>query len=181
MPDLENRLRPVPRVKLIFAISLATRSRHIEAENLLENGVGPLELDSEIYCFSDFSKYYDSEFRGQTWKYFVAAKKCTSAERLVPIKLLAEKIQSSLALNNGEKRRTVNIDPGYINSWQLVLSTVKNQSHRLFMGSGVYAEVTLIYRDRSFTALPWTYPDYQYPSHLDYFETLRERYKEQCR
>ena len=179
MLHLKERLQPAPLVKFFFAVSSASQERRLEAEALLEKEVGSLELCSKAFCFSDFSKYYDSEFGSQTWKYFLAVKELAPADRLISIKLFAERIQLELCRKGEEWLRTVNLDPGYINGWQVVLSTVKNQSHRIYLGSGVFAEVTLLYSKRGFIAFPWTYQDYQSPLQQEYFMRLRARYTEQ--
>jgi len=158
MENLDERLKPAPEAKFFFAISSAQPERQIKAENLLQQQMGPFELCSVIYCLSEFSDYYDAELGGRSWKYFISIKKLRPADDLVPIKLAAEEIQIKLAKENDSRNRTVNIDPGYINGWQVVLSTVKNFSPRIYLSEGVFAEVTLIYRKKSFLKLPWTYP-----------------------
>jgi hypothetical protein len=57
-------------------------------------------------------------------------------------------------------RREANIDPGYLLLERLVLATGKNFSHRIYVGRGIYADLTLIYQRGAYRALPWTYPDY---------------------
>ena len=37
---------------------------------------------------------------------------------------------------------------------------MKNFSHRIYLGRGVYGEVTLMFRKGRWEALPWTFPDY---------------------
>jgi hypothetical protein len=70
-------------------------------------------------------------------------------------------------------RRTVNIDPGYVDPAQVVLATAKNYSHRIYIGKGYYAEVTLIYSGGDFRPLDWTYPDYRGETALTFFRELR--------
>ena len=43
----------------------------------------------------------------------------------------------------------------------IVLATTKNRSHRIAIGRNLYAEVTLIYQNHGYKALPWTYADYR--------------------
>jgi hypothetical protein len=43
---------------------------------------------------------------------------------------------------------------------RFVLATGKNFTHRIYLGRGIYADLTLVYRGGGFQALPWTYPDY---------------------
>ena len=55
----------------------------------------------------------------------------------------------------------MNIDPGYLTLFQLVLASAKPFSHRIYLDRGIWAEVTLLFRDGTFETLPWTYPDYK--------------------
>ena len=81
-------------------------------------------------------------------------------------------------LSSNNKRR-VNIDPGYISLDKLVLFTTKNYSHRIYLNEGIYAEVTLKFERKSFVPLPWTYPDYKTLEYIDFFNKIRETYKDQ--
>ena len=52
---------------------------------------------------------------------------------------------------------------------KVVLASTKDYSHRLYIGDGIFAEVTLRYQQRTFQAWEWTYPDYRLPVTLDLF------------
>ena len=41
-----------------------------------------------------------------------------------------------------------------------VLATTKDHGHRIYLGQGIYGEVTLTYRQHDWRPWPWTYPDY---------------------
>jgi hypothetical protein len=73
-------------------------------------------------------------------------------------------------------RRTANIDPGYLLLERLVLATGKNYSHRIYIGRGIYADLTLIYRDGAYRALPWTYPDYAGEPLRRFLTAVRRKY-----
>jgi len=62
-----------------------------------------------------------------------------------------------------------------------VLATTKDNAHRIYLGQGIYAEVTLIYRGRRFCPLPWTYPDYASGDYDPILRVIRERYMDQLR
>lgn len=76
-----------------------------------------------------------------------------------------------------EGRRSINIDPGYIGPAKLVLASAKNFSHRIYLGRGIYAEITMTYANGEFAELPWTYPDYA--RNKDWFKTVMKRYLDQ--
>jgi hypothetical protein len=73
-------------------------------------------------------------------------------------------------------RRRVNIDPGYMLRERFVLASGKNFSHRIYIGEGIYADLTLIYQKGSFKKLPWTYPDYSDNGMLKFLEKVRNKY-----
>jgi len=107
---------------------------------------------------------------------FVSFTRLILTEQLPAIKLLTNEIEQDLALNG---KRRVNIDPGYLNLAKVVLATTKDYSHRLYLGQGIYGEVTLTYAKGKFNPFPWTYPDYQTQAYRQFFEEIREIYKNQ--
>uniref|UniRef100_A0A7C2E2C8 DUF4416 family protein n=1 Tax=Ammonifex degensii TaxID=42838 RepID=A0A7C2E2C8_9THEO len=76
-------------------------------------------------------------------------------------------------------KRQVNIDPGYLSLAKLVLATTKDNVHRIYLGDGIYAEVTLFFRKGRFHPWPWTYPDYASEEYRAIFEHIRELYRKQ--
>jgi hypothetical protein len=59
---------------------------------------------------------------------------------------------------------------------RFVLATGKNYSHRIYIGKGIYADLTLIFESSAFRKLPWTYPDYSDKVMLDYLQQVRRKY-----
>ncbi|MDI6655624.1 MAG: DUF4416 family protein, partial [Candidatus Hydrothermarchaeota archaeon] len=55
----------------------------------------------------------------------------------------------------------VNIDPGYVTALNLILATKKESQHRIYLRSGVFAEVTLAFKKNGCIYFGWTYPDYK--------------------
>ncbi|GAB4240144.1 MAG: DUF4416 family protein [Acidobacteriota bacterium] len=173
------RRKPAPEVLPFFAVAWAREGRCEAAEVRLTGLVGPLVLCSPVYCFSEFSSYYDAELGGRVWKYLVAADRLVRADELVTIKLATEEIEAEFRRTpEAGGGRTVNIDPGYVNGWQVVLATVKNHGHRLYLGRGIFGEVTLRYVRGRFEGLPWTYPDYLSEPVQHALEAFRRRYLE---
>jgi hypothetical protein len=99
-----------------------------------------------------------------------------------PAELAADKLQSNrwerdwteeLALSQDDSKRLINIDPGYLSMTKLVLASTKNREHRIYLRDGIYAEVTLAFRDQAWTSMPWTYADYQRPDVLEFLKLAR--------
>ena len=174
---LRERLAPPPLAKYFFAVTQSSQAFHDRAEALIREKLGPLDFRSEMFSFSEFSTYYDQEMGGHCWKYLVSLEGLLPADRIVDVKLFTEEIESRFAAEpDHSRKRSVNIDPGFLNGWQVVLASVKNHSHRLYMRAGVYCEVTLLYREKAFRPLPWTYRDYLSPEVQTFLYRVRRNW-----
>ncbi len=105
-------------------------------------------------------------------------------EGLVPcgdiaaVKIFTNKVEDDLKENG---KRNVNIDPGYLTAAKLVLLTTKDYSHRIYLGSGIYAECTLHYSCNEFRPWQWTYPDYATDKMREYYAKVRDVYLSQMK
>ena len=114
---------------------------------------------------------------------FVSFEPLIDPGRLAEIKRETNELERRIADDAAalEIERPVNIDPGYVTPDKLVLATTKDRAHRIYLSSGIYAEVTLVYARGAWQPLEWTYPDYRKPEYHAYFEQLRRRMLEQRR
>jgi hypothetical protein len=64
---------------------------------------------------------------------------------------------------------------------RFVLATTKDFAHRIPLHDGIYAEVTLLYRNKDYVPLPWTYPDYRSRAYRDELLRARARYRKQLK
>jgi len=130
--------------------------------------------ESETFDF-DFSDYYAAEMGENLKKRFLVFDRLFDPAELPHWKLAAIEIENRFKHNNN---RRLNLDPGYIDSAKLVLSTTKNFDHRIYLGRGVYGDVQLRYRHGHYVRNDWTYSDYQRPAHVAFFEMARQKYRE---
>jgi hypothetical protein len=72
--------------------------------------------------------------------------------------------------------RRINLDPGFLTAENFILATTKNYSHRVYMRDGIFADLTLIYKNGEFQPLPWTYPDYAGSQIRNILKTWRNAY-----
>jgi hypothetical protein len=75
--------------------------------------------------------------------------------------------------------RPINLDVGYITPAKLVLASMKNFSHRIYLRDGVYGEVTLLYRGRRWEALEWTFPDFASGRYDAFLSEARRRLRQE--
>ena len=164
---------PPPPVKP-FAAVFAGDSRYIAA------GISGLSaiLDDEPDLVSpEFSltetTYYEKEMGPGLVKVYVSWPRLLSPESLAGVKLSALEWESR---HTRDGRRLANLDPGYVFTGGLVLSTGKFREHRLPLGQGVWGELTLSYRQGRFEALSWTYPDYRRPEIQAWLMAMRQAF-----
>jgi hypothetical protein len=109
---------------------------------------------------------------------FVLFRPLLGREQLVAIKRGTNEIEG---LHASRGQRSVNIDPGYIALEHVVLGTTKGYSHRIYLGEGIFADLTLMYENGTYRSLPWTYPDYAGDEITPLMNRWREHYKRMLR
>ncbi|MBI4456308.1 MAG: DUF4416 family protein [Acidobacteria bacterium] len=132
---------------------------------------GPVCRASATYAMTAFSSFYEKEMGTGLQKHFISFVPRVPMDQLAECKLATHKLEKAFERLPG--RRTFNIDPGLLTSYSVILSTLKNHAHRIYLRDGVFAEVTLIFRDGAYHPLPWTYADYQSPLALRFFQEAR--------
>ena len=160
-------------VKLFASVIFKDKEFLELAEQKLQESYG--ELESVDWCGSfDSTDYYYSEFGRPLQRKLICFKKEIDLEDICDVKLATNSIEDE---TRRDKKRRVNIDPGYITEAKMVLLTTKNYAHRIYLGKGIFAEGTLLYKDGGFSSWPWTYPDYASPKLIAYFNNIRKIYR----
>jgi hypothetical protein len=80
-------------------------------------------------------------------------------------------LEDSLRVDGNRK---VNIDPVYVDEYQVVALSHKDRGSRICLSNGVYAEIQLLYHHGSFQPLIWSYLDYK--ENADFFNEVRRIY-----
>ncbi|RPI74178.1 MAG: DUF4416 family protein [Desulfobacteraceae bacterium] len=138
---------------------------------------GPIDWQSPPLFF-DRTQYYAKEMGWPLHRRFVTFETLIRPEALVTIKLKTNSLEQDYRVQG---KRRINIDPGYIALERLVLATGKNYTHRIYLGAGIFADLTLVFNQGTFKSLPWTYRDYGDPEIIAVLNELRENYKNQVR
>jgi hypothetical protein len=167
---------PMP-VKLIASLLTGDLDLLAEVRLSLACLFGPLDLESDLAPFGH-TDYYAAEFGPALQRQIVTFERLIAPTDLPTIKRQTNELEWSSARAG---RRRVNIDPGYVSLSKLVLATTKDHAHRLYLGQGIYGEVTLTYQQGRFRPWPWTYPDYAGDQYCALFMEIRKRYKVQVR
>lgn len=169
-------IKPVPPVAFFASVMVNDHGLMPEVETALEDLLGPIDEKTPIVSFS-YSDYYKREM-GDLSRCFTFFLRLGPRESLVDIKLKTNGIEDKMSISRG---RRVNIDPGYVALEHAVLATTKGYSHRLYLGRGIYGDLTLLFKNGSYRPLEWTYPDYASVETTQMFNRWRQQYKEQLR
>ena len=167
-----NPANPV-HVKLIASLIYQKEDSFSGVLREMVSHFGFLDFVSATMPF-DFTDYYTEEMGETLWRRIVGFETLIPPETISSIKLSTNAIEQSLS--PGSKQRTVNIDPGYINRYHVILATTKPAPHRSYLKDGIYADLTLIYHEKGFKDLPWTYPDYASKEIKALLNELRQKY-----
>lgn len=162
---------PMP-ARLVVGVFLKEKALIDAVAGELTAAFGPVDMVSPWLGF-DYTEYYAPEFGGPLFRRVFSFAGLVDQGRLAAIKCTTNAIEGRFI---AEGRRRANIDPGYLTMERFVLATGKNFAHRIYLEQGIYADLTLLYQQKRFVPLPWTYPDYAGREMAAFLSMVRERY-----
>jgi len=157
--DRMGQIKPPPPCVPFVAVFGSNPAHLASVLEKLEESWGPISERSPPFDFVESSYYHTSMGTGLKKQLALFRDRCDPsdlADRKWHCNSLEEEYATEAILT-----RPVNIDPGYVSLTKLVLASTKNREHRIYLRNGVYAEVTLVFRDQMWLPMPWTYADYQ--------------------
>lgn len=166
-----GKIRSSIPVKLIIGFIYKERDFEALSKKILQNKFGSIDYETEELDFN-YTDYYKEEFGENLKRKIISFKKLINLKNIEKIKLYTNKIEKKFLQNN---KRRINIDPGYLTDAKLILFTTKDFSHRVYLGRGIYADLTLFFKKGSFEGLEWTYPDYK-TGYINIFNDIRKLY-----
>ncbi|MFA5389738.1 MAG: DUF4416 family protein [Candidatus Omnitrophota bacterium] len=164
-------------VKLIVGMLTRNQKLFDRAEEFFIKKFGPLDYESPALPFN-YTDYYKKEMGGPLKRKFISFKKNISPQDIAKIKIFSNSIEKKFS---ADKKRRINIDPGYISDSKLVLATTKDYFHRIYLQNGIFAEVTLRWRRGGFEPFEWTYPDYRSAEYTGILNHIRNIYQSHAR
>ncbi|MFO7731651.1 MAG: DUF4416 family protein [Spirochaetia bacterium] len=170
-----GEILPFTPEKLVVGILCSHFECVREIEKPLAEQFGPLDYRSEAIPFT-FTDYYEQEMGSDLLRLFVSFEQLVAPDQLSSFKIRTNRLENEF-LEAG--KRKVNLDPGLLSLGKLILASTKDNAQRIPLANGIFGEITLIYRRKGYTALPWTYRDYQSEAYQRILIQIRSRYKQQ--
>jgi hypothetical protein len=171
-----------PRPSPPHLLVVAAFSRHdgalTWARQRLEQAFGRVAFASPPFAFHH-TAYYEATMGAGLHKLFHVFADLVAPDSLPRIKLATNEMEAELAAANAyPEQRPLNLDPGLLTLGKFTLATTKDQAHRLYLGQGIYGEVTLYFQAGEFVPWPWTYADYREPDVRAFLKQARDYYAE---
>jgi hypothetical protein len=170
-----SSITPPKRVKPIFGFLYKNTNLFDETVERIHKNFSRVDFISDAFPFTE-TEYYTKEMGSGLLRRYISAEKLIFPDELSHYKTVTNEWEEQTA-KNGD--RQINIDPGYLHKAKLILASTKDYSHRVYVGRGVYAEVTMTFMNGNFVHLPWTYPDYW--NHRNVFMEIRDLYIQQTK
>lgn len=158
--------------KLIIGVFTNTTDIIAPAANLFIEAFGAIDMISPWFPFTD-TTYYEKEMGSGLFRRMMSFRSLIDPCLLSTIKHKTNDIEASFSTRG---KRRINIDPGYLTHERFVLATGKNYTHRIYIGNGIFADLTLVYQKGRFQTLPWTYPDYAKENIRSFLMRVRNKY-----
>lgn len=160
------------KVMLFFAILYSENFNINSVLDVLKNEYGDIIYSSDDTKFLETS-YYNNEMGLNISRKFVFFRNKLEKNSLVRLKKFSDNLEDKY-LDAG--KRTVNLDPGLFSKESILLATNKSFTHRVYLDAGVYADLTLYYKNSSYQALDWTFSEYRKPEIIAMFNSLRKSF-----
>jgi hypothetical protein len=118
---------------------------------------GAIDVEGPDRAF-DLTNYYEIEMGTDLFRRLVAFESLRGPEELVEAKLACNAIEDALATPQG---RRVNLDAGYLDHNKIVLASAKGAGQKIYLHSGIYADLVARYAHGRYQSFAWTFPDFK--------------------
>ena len=125
--------------------------------------------DGQIESVTD-----EGQTQSELKRVFFSFRDLVLPEELPSVKRKTDEIEEKFSL---EGKRSVNIDPGYLDYHKVVLASNKYGGQKIHLAGGVWADMTLHYSKGSFHPFEWSFPDFKKGRYGKIFMEIRTRYK----
>lgn len=168
--------KPVPPQPVKLFTGVLTRDTGLlsDVRSRLEPDLGPIDYISPEFPF-DLTDYYEQEMGAGIVRAFWSFERLMDPGRLPDVKIFTNAVEMEF-FRDGHSR-AVNLDPGYLDFYKLVLASVKERAQKIYLGKGIYADPTLYYLKGKWYAYEWSLPDFRDETYYPVFQEIRLRYR----
>ena len=160
-------------VKYIVGVITSDESLRNDVIKLLTKQLGEPDFISKWYNF-DQTNFYAAEMGENLKRSFLSFEKLMPPELIYKAKLWCSGIEDRLR-ENGNRR--INLDPGYVDYFKVVLASGKYGGHKIAVSSGCWADFIMTYSKGKWNPTPWCFPDFTSGIYDDDLKEIRRLFK----
>jgi hypothetical protein len=134
---------------------------------------GPIDWQSEDFPF-DVTDYYEKEMGPGLLRRFLSFENLIMPDAIAEIKILTNEMENKYRDQN---RRKINLDPGYLDTYKVVLASTKFGGQKIYIGKGIYADMTLVMYKGQWEGFAWGFPDFKSRRYDAVLSKIRDLYK----
>lgn len=143
-------------VKYIVGILTSDPELQDHIVHNLTDFLGESDYITQWYPF-DSTNYYGAEMGTDLKRCFVAFEKLMPPELVYKAKIWCNKVEDQF---REDGKRIVNLDPGYVDFFKVVLASSKFGNHKIAITKGCWADFMMMYSKGQWNPLPWCFPDF---------------------
>jgi hypothetical protein len=163
----------VPQVKL-FVVTLHCDPEILQsASSEMMNRFGPIDWQSEDFPF-DVTNYYENEMGTGLLRKFYSFQNLIMPDEIADIKIFTNELETKYRTDKG---RRINLDPGYLDTYKVVLASTKFGGQKIYVGKGIYADMTLVMYKGQWDSFAWGFPDFKSRRYDAVLSKIRDLYK----
>lgn len=141
----------------------------------LQKILGPIEHKSDWHLF-EHSHYYEKELGPNLKRCLISFKKIFEPSKLAALKKKTTLLEKNLSKKDNRK---INIDPGYVDLFKVVLASGKAGGQKVALSKDVFAYTLLRFERGVWHPFDWTYPDFKESIYHEDLLKIRESLKDQ--
>jgi len=163
----------IAAVKL-FVVTLHHDSAILEsATSELIKLFGPIDWQSDDFQF-DVTDYYEKEMGSKLLRRFLSFQDLIMPDEIAEIKIRTNELENKY---RNENKRQINLDPGYLDTYKVVLASTKFGGQKIYLKKGIYADMTLVMYKGQWEGFAWGFPDFKSRRYDAVLSRIRDLYK----
>ncbi|MCD4655220.1 DUF4416 family protein [bacterium] len=165
-------------VKLFTGVLCPHETILDDVRQQLEERFGEIDYVSDSFSFN-LTDYYEPEMGPNIVRWFWSFRELIDPGILPAVKLFTNEVEKKFA--DGKSNRRVNLDPGYLDYYKMILASVKDRAQKIYLSQGIYADPTLYYLKGRWYPYDWSLPDFKPATYHPIFMKMRLLYRHNLR
>lgn len=170
-------IAPVTLVKLFVATLHRDTNILNDALLLLKAEWGETDFVSNDFLF-DVTDYYEDEMGTGLLRRFYSFERLIPPDFIVQAKLFCSEVEKKYQIDSS---RRINLDPGYLDYYKVVLASTKYGGQKVYLSEGIYADMTLVMYKGKWESFAWGFPDFKSGKYDSVLSKIRGVYKQQMK